>query len=174
MQRIHSGVSQLVIDGVGATTPSAQWPLLAQMVCDLTNRGQWKSGGQLQGSRPVWVVLVSRVSMYYEGMLLLWVFLHINVSGNKTVFWHNFCVNVGCQSMTSNTLSKNGPHLVMLLPKAPRDAAKHERRKMDGLKVVVTCPMLDHWKGTRICSYTHGAPAFFVIEQQIFSNKLIY
>lgn len=28
-----------VIDGVETTTPSAQWPLLAQMVCDLTNRG---------------------------------------------------------------------------------------------------------------------------------------
>lgn len=28
-----------VIDGVETTAPSAQWPLLAQMVCDLTNRG---------------------------------------------------------------------------------------------------------------------------------------
>lgn len=34
-----------VIDGVEATTPAARWPLLAQMVCDLTNRGHRKSEG---------------------------------------------------------------------------------------------------------------------------------
>lgn len=34
-----------VIDGVEATTPAARWPLLAQMVCDLTNRGHRESEG---------------------------------------------------------------------------------------------------------------------------------
>lgn len=59
-----------VIDGVENTTPPARWPLLAQMVCNLTKRGHWKSEGRLQGSRAMWVVSVSGAGQHYNRMLL--------------------------------------------------------------------------------------------------------
>lgn len=60
-----------VIDGVENTTPPARWPLLAQMVCNLTKTGHWKSEGRLQGSRTMWVVSVSGAGQHYNEMLLL-------------------------------------------------------------------------------------------------------
>lgn len=39
-----------------------RWPLLLQMVCDLTNRGQRGSEGQWRGTGPMWVAQTGRNS----------------------------------------------------------------------------------------------------------------
>lgn len=83
-RRTHTSTSTPeadVIDGVEAIAPPARWPLLAQMVRDLTNRGHCESGGRLQGSRSAWVVWISTAGQNYKEMLLLRLFLQINISG---------------------------------------------------------------------------------------------